>query len=267
MEIYRPGINSDSGKYKLIPYNRISEKVLSKIKVIAADIDDTLTIRGRLTTSVIDKLMLLKKRGFSIILVTGRATGWGQALVNYCEFIDYLISENGLVLVDNQACLHNIFDAEPGYQEELAINSERIRKQFNLIYTKESGFSLFENSFIRPTGFLLEDLKQCNDIVGDNMEVIASSIHIHIRPEKPNKGDALLQLLNKYYPALENKNVMTIGDSPSDGPLFNNFQISVGVANVLEFKDELGCDLPGYITTNREGYGLIEIISRLLALP
>lgn|GEM_PF-4519630 len=105
METTRSGYGNNIGKNKLIPLNQIPENVLSEIKIFAADIDDTLTIKGRLTTAVIEKLVQLKKQGLSIVLVTGRATGWGQALVNYFEFIDYLISENGLVLINNQSSI------------------------------------------------------------------------------------------------------------------------------------------------------------------
>lgn len=250
--------------HKMLPFSQISNNVLSKLKLIAADIDDTLTIQGKLTTLVIEKLIEARQSGLRIVLVTGRAAGLGQALVNYFDFIDYLIAENGLVLIDNQGGLKSIYSGEADFERVLASNGERIREEFNLLYTHESCFSLFEKTFIRPPHFSSNDLNKCNNIVDQGFEVVASSIHIHIRPNQFNKGDALLHVLRENYPEVTAENVITIGDSPSDGPLFKNFPISVGVANVAKYKDELGSSLPGYISESKEGYGFVEILDRIL---
>lgn len=248
----------------MLPLSQITEEILTKIKIIATDIDDTLTIQGKLTTLVIDKLVETKEKGLTIILVTGRAAGWGQALVNYFSFIDYLIAENGLVLIDNRGRIKCVPGVGRDLGEKLASSSERIREEFGLTYTNASCFSLLERTFIRPPHFALSDIERCNEIVDEGLEVVASSIHIHIRPDYIDKGGALQRVIMENYPGLTADNVMAIGDSSSDGPLFKQFPISVGVANVANYKDELGDNLPFFVAEHREGYGAVEILDKIL---
>ena len=52
------------------------------------------------------------------------------------------------------------------------------------------------------------------------------------------------------------------GDSPNDGPMFEYFSNSVGVANVREFGGEL--NPPKYVTESRGGEGFSEVASQSL---
>ena len=79
-----------------------------------------------------------------------------------------------------------------------------------------------------------------------------------------NKGSALQYVLEEKYPSVNADNVITIGDSSSDGPLFEHFPISVGVANIAEYEEELGENLPLFIASRREGYGVVEVLDRIL---
>lgn len=249
---------------RMLPLSQISRELLAKIKMVATDIDDTLTIKGKLTTSVIDKLAKIREKGLSVILVTGRAAGWGQALVNYFSFVDYLIAENGLVLIDNRGVLKCLRDPESDLEGKLDASSEMIRDEYDLLFTHESCFSLLERTFIRPPHFTSSDIEKCNRIVNEGLEVVASSIHIHVRPDHINKGSALQYVLEEKYPSVNADNVITIGDSSSDGPLFEHFPISVGVANIAEYEEELGENLPLFIASRREGYGVVEVLDRIL---
>jgi len=59
---------------------------------------------------------------------------------------------------------------------------------------------------------------------------------------------------------------MTVGDSPNDENLFDDrcFPISVGVANVLEYAQQLQYQ-PVYVTTAAEGEGFCELIQYLIS--
>ena len=62
-----------------------------------------------------------------------------------------------------------------------------------------------------------------------------------------------------------NKNeILFSGDSPNDAPMFAFFQNSVGVANILQFTDEIPHE-PTWVTQKEGGYGFAEMVDILLA--
>ena len=62
----------------------------------------------------------------------------------------------------------------------------------------------------------------------------------------------------------EKTEVLFIGDSPNDCPMFQAFPISVGVANVLDFKTQLD-PAPAWITEKKGGYGFSEMADYLIS--
>ena len=58
--------------------------------------------------------------------------------------------------------------------------------------------------------------------------------------------------------------VIFIGDSPNDAPMFDYFPHSIGVANVLRFKGKMDCE-PSWVTEKEGGYGFAEMVNVLLS--
>ena len=75
----------------------------------------------------------------------------------------------------------------------------------------------------------------------------------------------MLKVLTDHFPQYTPEQVVTVGDSPNDESLFNPqyFPVSVGVANVLEYANQL-THKPAYITTFAEGEGFCELAKLLL---
>jgi hydroxymethylpyrimidine pyrophosphatase-like HAD family hydrolase len=57
--------------------------------------------------------------------------------------------------------------------------------------------------------------------------------------------------------------VIFIGDSPNDAPMFAYFPNSVGVANFLQFKEQLSSK-PAWVTRKEGGHGFAEMVALLL---
>ena len=57
--------------------------------------------------------------------------------------------------------------------------------------------------------------------------------------------------------------IVFAGDSPNDAPMFDYFPNSVGVANVMHFKNSLPA-APSWITTKSGGQGFAELANLLL---
>ena len=73
-----------------------------------------------------------------------------------------------------------------------------------------------------------------------------------------------MQVLGDYFPQYTPEQVLTVGDSPNDASLFNPqlFPLSVGVANVLDYANELSYQ-PAYVTQGVEGEGFCELAQYL----
>jgi hydroxymethylpyrimidine pyrophosphatase-like HAD family hydrolase len=60
------------------------------------------------------------------------------------------------------------------------------------------------------------------------------------------------------------ENIVFIGDSPNDIPMFEFFPHSVGVANILEFQEKI-THKPTWVTRQQGGYGFAETVNLILA--
>jgi hypothetical protein len=60
-----------------------------------------------------------------------------------------------------------------------------------------------------------------------------------------------------------NREIVFVGDSPNDAPMFAYFQNSVGVANVRRFEGRLAA-APKYVTQAAAGTGFVEAVGQLL---
>jgi HAD superfamily hydrolase (TIGR01484 family) len=251
---------------RLLPFGLIPTATLNNIKLVAADIDDTVTIDKKITEEVLRSFRRLKEKQICTVLITGRSSGWGQAIINYMPGIDYIMTENGFVMFDSEGQMQIMqkMDSPDVIEEKLVRNAQRIEKVFNVRRTDDNHFKLYEITYDRPRDFTHEELVKCNSLVEEDIEVIASSIQIHIRPKGTDKAGALQLLIEQIGGISPDEEVLVIGDSANDAALFRNFPISVGVANILEYSKELGEDLPRFITTGYEGHGFLEVVDRLL---
>ncbi|MFY7830605.1 MAG: HAD family hydrolase, partial [Pseudanabaena sp.] len=82
----------------LSPLNNIN---LSDIRLIASDVDGTLTHNGKFSSNFISTLIDLQSAGIKVLLVTGRSAGWVSALVNYLPVAGAIAENGGIFLKPN----------------------------------------------------------------------------------------------------------------------------------------------------------------------
>ncbi|MGA9657403.1 MAG: HAD hydrolase family protein, partial [Polyangia bacterium] len=85
---------------KLQPLAAMPGSILVGLRVLAADIDDTITQGGKLPARTIELFEKLEDAGVVVALVTGRCAGWAQALAGYLRGVRVVVGENGLVCFD-----------------------------------------------------------------------------------------------------------------------------------------------------------------------
>jgi len=242
---------------------------LARIRVLASDIDDTITTAGRLPSSTLECFQALDAAGILVALVTGRPAGWAQALASYLPAVKVVVAENGLVAFDaagDRVDLGPPRDAR--FFTRLADDAIRVRDAYRLTVTPDDAFRLFERTFIRPGSFDAAALVASQKVVDADFEVMASSIHIHVRPSGWGKAEGLLAALRPFSPeacAHPDESILFVGDSSNDRSLFARLRnTSVGVRNVTKFLDELGDDLPAFVTDAESARGFAELVHVLL---
>ena len=98
------------------------------------------------------------------------------------------------------------------------------------------------------------------------MTAMVSSIHINGWFGTCNKlamAEIMLQERYSLNPEQARRHCVYVGDSPNDAPMFGQFPLAVGVANVAKHKDALA-SWPAYICSAECGAGFAELSRFLL---
>lgn len=251
-----------------LPLSTASPHTLQAVRLIATDMDGTLTQQGKFTATLLHALETLAEAGLLVVIVTGRSAGWVSALVHYLP-VAGAIAENG-----------GLFYPATGGTPQLLVpitGLEQHRQHLRMVFQhlKQSVPQLRESS---DNGLRLTDWTF--DIAGLTLEKIQrismlcsqlgwgftySTVQGHIKPLSQDKGTGLRQVLQQHFPQISLDAVLTVGDSPNDESLFNPdwFPVSVGVANATTYRDQLRYP-PLYLTHAAEAEGFCELANYLL---
>jgi HAD superfamily hydrolase (TIGR01484 family) len=244
----------------------LNQADLSDIRLIASDVDGTLTLNGKFSSDFISTLLDLQSAGIKVLLVTGRSAGWVSALANYLPVAGAIAENGGLFLQPNGQ--QDLLSSIPNLSRHrilLENTFHHIKQKFpNLQTSSDNQFRISDWTF------------DFNDLSADDIQAISSqckqmgwsftysNVQCHIKPVHQDKATGLLSILSNHFPELNSPQVLTVGDSPNDETMFDpaKFPISVGVANVCHYQDKM-MHLPQYITHASEFAGFQELAQLL----
>jgi hypothetical protein len=255
----------------------MSKQQLNEVKIILTDIDDTLTTEGRLKSNAYTALENLSNSGFIVIPVTGRCAGWCDHIARMWP-VNGVVGENGAFFFSynhQSKKMQQTYCQTPKERKENHLALHEIKKT---ILKNVSGSALASDQDYRHTDLAIdfaEDVATLSSnkikeivTIAENAGAIAkvSSIHVNCWIGSHNKLSTSLTTLEQVF-GVSNSNiqneVLFIGDSPNDSMMFDYFNKSVGVANVMDFIKELDKP-PKYITLNHSGEGFVELADSLL---
>lgn len=253
----------------LTPIDRNLNNNCCNLRLIATDMDGTLTQKGKFTASLLQAFAELNAANIAVLIVTGRSAGWVSGLVSYLPIFG-AIAENGGIFYPASGeaiALTPILNLD-AHRRKLAQAYQQLQSEFSqLRESSDNRFRLtdwtFDNRNLSVSQ--LEQLEQQCLAMGWGFTY--SSVQCHIKAIAQDKAIGLRQVLTDYFPDTTPQQVLTVGDSPNDASLFNPelFQHSVGVANVLDYANELTFQ-PKYVTQSAEGEGFCELVRLLLSL-
>lgn len=241
----------------------------ANIRLIASDIDGTLTRDDQLCAEVIQAIDQLQQYGVSVLLVTGRSAGWGHALAGYLP-VAGVIAENGGVFIKagafappqdliglgnwtaHRAHLRACYDVLQGYYPKIAETGDNFSRLTDWTF-EVSGL----------TEKQLEDLSRLCDNEGWGFTY--SSVHCHIMDTRQEKGAAIEKVVDFLDHTLRLEEVVTVGDSLNDEAMFNpeRFQLSVGVKNIETYLSRMSYK-PKYISLHYESAGFLSLAKSIV---
>ena len=253
----------------MVMCSNLSQADLSSVRLVATDMDGTLTIAGQFTPELLQAFARLRAQAIEVMLVTGRSAGWVSGLVNYLP-VAGAIAENGGLYISKQ-------NPEPLVLPDIPLMSthrDRLLALFDQLKIQHPDLRPASDNRFRITdwtfdikGLTAANLAWMQQICADHtMGFTYSNVQCHIMIKRQNKAAGLSKVLREQFPHLSAAEVVTVGDSPNDESLFDpaQFPCSVGVANVAHYLPVLSHQ-PAYVTTFAEGAGFIELADKLIA--
>ncbi|THB62843.1 MAG: HAD family phosphatase [Spirochaetaceae bacterium] len=259
----------------MLPLEKMPADKRAGIKWILTDIDDTLTEEGKLGAEAYSALWALREAGIGVVPVTGRPAGWCDAIARQWP-VDAVVGENGaLVYFEDKGCLQRMYHPLAADPDKAQIRLQRLFKDVQAVVprarlAKDQFSRMFDLAldFAEEAPLLgrqeIDDMCRVCDQAGAIAKV--SSIHVNAWYGNYSKlGMSEMYLREQHAVDIydEGAGVVYIGDSPNDCPMFAAVPLSVGVANVVDFQDQMD-PLPMYVTGLRGGAGFAEFARLIL---
>ena len=259
------------------PLTTLPDVARQNIRCVLADIDDTLSTRGRITAEAYAAMEALHAAGYLVIPVTGRPAGWCDHIARMWP-VDAVVGENGALYMRHDDAARVLKKRFVAGEAERKRDRERLAAIGEKILREIPGCALASDQQYRETDIAID---YCEDVVplsredverivammrSEGMSVKVSSIHVNGWYGSYDKLAMTRTLLDEEFGIVldaEQERCVFIGDSPNDAPMFAFFSYSIGVANVHAFGDAIATP-PKYVTTAKAGAGFAELATFLL---
>ncbi|MGE0044546.1 MAG: HAD family hydrolase [Hyphomonadaceae bacterium] len=246
-------------------------EMLARVRFLLSDLDDTLSERGRVGSSVIAALERLQAAGIKTIVVTGRPAGWADAIARLWP-IAGVVGENGALSYwrDAAGALERRYYFDARKLDELMRTAEetlKFEKGLKLALDQPYRVADVAVDFREDVGpfpiALAERIRDHFRAAG--FQATVSSIHVNAWAGGYSKASTATDLLAKAFAVSDFAGeTLYVGDSPNDEPMFEAFPLSAAVANVREFLPGMN-KRPRWIMRAERGAGIVELAEALIA--
>ena len=242
---------------------------------LMTDIDDTLTRGGAIEAPALAALRTLRERGVPVIAITGRPLGWSEPFARIWP-LAALVAENGAVaLIPEGSGLRTEFAQDAATR---AYNTLRLQAAAARVLREVPGTALSRDSPGRVTDIAIDHSEHARLDAATVARVVAvmqaeglnatvSSIHVNGWFGDHDKWSAARWMVRRLLGRdLEGEldRWVYVGDSTNDQALFARFPLSIGVANLMRFADQLHT-WPAFLARGERGEGFAEVAAALLA--
>jgi HAD superfamily hydrolase (TIGR01484 family) len=237
-----------------------------QIRFVLTDIDDTVTTEGRLTATAYTALEQLSAAGITVIPITGRPAGWCDHIARMWP-VFAVVGENGAFYMRYDRNARRMTTHQWASEAHLQNNRQKLDRLALKILQAVPGSALASDQHYRLADLAIDF---CEDVAAlpeaavqqivslfksAGAQAKVSSIHVNGWFGDYDKLSMTQTLFAREF-GLElqanNTQVLFIGDSPNDEPMFEFFSYSVGVANIHEQLHRL-THRPKFVTPSKGG--------------
>lgn len=196
-------------------------------KIFAVDIDGTITENhgGQVSLDALEALRHMERLGHKVIFVSGRSSVEGYVLSVFAGTTRIAVGENGGVVTSGPS------------DHKLLGNKDECMKAFEFLKSKIPQVKI-KPVFPRMTEVVLErtfDIDVAKKIVKENnlpVELSDSQYAFHINSRGINKARGFGEVMKML--SVSNEDVISIGDSETDVPMFKMAGFSIALGNSAE---------------------------------
>ena len=261
----------------LLPLKKAPIEMLAGLSAILSDIDDTLTLHGRLPAVAFAALEKLRGAGLKIVLVTGRPAGWCDHIARQWP-VDGVVGENGAFYFRYEDATKKMLRVYAQAAGERAENAAKLKDITLRVLREFPGSAIASDQSYREADVAIdfcEDVaplpravaqKIADAFAAEGAIAKVSSIHVNAWFGAYDKLTMSRRILREVFEIdleIAIGKIAYCGDSPNDAPMFGYFPNGIGVANIQPFITMMK-DLPRYVTVAEGGYGFAEFAHAVL---
>ena len=261
----------------MVPFDQFPASAKKRIRFVLTDIDDTLTLDGRLPAVSLAAMERLAAAGMIIIPVTGRPAGWCDHIARMWP-VAAVVGENGAFYFsydDEQKKMIRRYWRSAARRAE---DREKLDALQKIILEAVPGCRVSADQAYREADLAIDF---CEDVPPLPLSAVdrivalfhqagarakVSSIHVNGWFGEYDKLSMARRLFEERYRIDTGRlaaEAIYVGDSPNDAPMFAAFPHGVGVANIHPFIDQMS-HIPAWVTRHRGGRGFAEMVAGLL---
>ena len=232
------------------------QKYCLKKKTFAVDIDGTITLNGKgsIHLEALTRLRSLKDEGHNVILVTGRSSVEGYLLSIFGGLTHMAVGENGGCITYGDKIQHKML----GNKGECIHALATIQSRLDIEIKEKPVFPRMTEVVLERT-FQIEEAQKIVDRENLNVILSDSGYGYHINSKGVNKGSGFLEAIKIL--DVDLNDVIAIGDSETDIPLFKIVENSIAVSNSTENLKKIA----KIVTTKKSGEGVLEGLDSILS--
>ena len=232
------------------------QKYCLKKKTFAIDIDGTITLNGMGTINldVLSRLRSLKNEGHNVVPVTGRSSVEGYILSIFGGLTHMAVGENGGCITYSDKIQHKLLGNKGECVHALATIQTKLD-----VDVKEKPVLPRMTEVVLERTFDISKAQKIVEIENLNVVLTDSGYAFHINSKGVNKGSGFLEAIKIL--GVDLNDVIAIGDSETDVPLFKVIKNNIAVSNSTENLKKLA----KIITTKKSGEGVLEGLDSILS--